>query len=141
MQRSATAVGFNAGLDLATYLTPTVGVGVLVRFSRAMVDLARPDGGGALAVEAGGLHVGGGLRPAILSPGLGGLVTMAPRARAVGLGRRDVEAGIIGRGPAGERARRTAIPVVLVWLGDAKPSRAVVIDPRFSRPMGPMALH
>ena len=62
VQRSATAVGFNAGLDLATYLTPTVGVGVLVRFSRAMVDLARPDGGGALAVEAGGLHVGGGLR-------------------------------------------------------------------------------
>ena len=61
VQRSATAVGFNAGLDLATYLTPTVGVGVLVRFSRAMVDLARPDGGGALAVEAGGLHVGGGL--------------------------------------------------------------------------------
>ena len=62
VQRSAATVGFNAGVDLATYLTPTVGVGVLVRFSRAMVDLARPDGGGRLAVETGGLHVGGGLR-------------------------------------------------------------------------------
>ena len=62
VQRSATAVGFNAGVDLATYLTPTVGVGVLVRFSRAMVDLARPAGDGALTVETGGLHIGGGLR-------------------------------------------------------------------------------
>ena len=62
VQRSAATVGLNAGVDLATYLTPTVGVGVLVRFSRAMVDLARPDGGGMLAVETGGLHVGGGLR-------------------------------------------------------------------------------
>ena len=60
--RSVTAVGFHTGVDLATYLTPTVGVGALVRFSRAMVDLARPDGGGMLAVETGGLHVGGGLR-------------------------------------------------------------------------------
>ena len=62
VQRSAAAVGFNAGVDLATYVTSTVGVGALIRFSRAMVDLARSDGGGALAVEAGGLHVGGGLR-------------------------------------------------------------------------------
>ena len=62
MQRSAAAVGFNAGVDLATYLTPTVGVGALVRFSRAIIDLTQPDGGGSLAVTAGGLHVGGGLR-------------------------------------------------------------------------------
>ena len=62
VQRSAAAVGLNAGVDLATYVTSTVGVGALIRFSRAMVDLARSDGGGALAVEAGGLHVGGGLR-------------------------------------------------------------------------------
>ena len=62
LQRSGAAVGVNAGVDLVTYVTPTVGVGALVRFSRAMVDLARPDGTGALAVEAGGLHVGGGLR-------------------------------------------------------------------------------
>ena len=62
VQRSAATVGFHAGVDLATYVTSTVGVGALIRFSRAMVDLARPDGGGALAVEAGGLHVGGGLR-------------------------------------------------------------------------------
>ena len=62
VQRSATAVGFHAGVDLTTYLTPNVGVGALVRFSRAMVDLAQPDGVGSLAVETGGLHVGGGLR-------------------------------------------------------------------------------
>ncbi len=62
VQRSAAAVGFNAGVDLATYVTSTVGVGALIRFSRAMVDLERSDGGGALAMAAGGLHVGGGLR-------------------------------------------------------------------------------
>ena len=62
VQRSAAAVGFNAGVDLATYLTPTVGVGALVRFSRAIIDLTQPDGDGSLAVTAGGLHVGGGLR-------------------------------------------------------------------------------
>ena len=62
VRQSASAVGFNAGVDLATYLTPTVGVGALVRFSRGMVDLTQPDGGGSLAVTAGGLHVGGGLR-------------------------------------------------------------------------------
>ena len=62
VRQSASAVGFNAGVDLATYLTPIVGVGALVRFSRAIIDLTQPDGGGSLAVTAGGLHVGGGLR-------------------------------------------------------------------------------
>ena len=55
--RSVTAVGFHTGVDLATYLTPTVGVG---RSSGSAAP--RPNGGGMLAVETGGLHVGGGLR-------------------------------------------------------------------------------
>ena len=81
--RSVTAVGFHTGVDLATYLTPTVGVGALVRFSRAMVDLARPDGGGMLAVETGGLHVGGWSAPTIL------IGTHGPVTPAQGPCRRD----------------------------------------------------
>ena len=44
--RSVTAVGFHTGVDLATYLTPTVGVGALVRFSRAAAQRRRHAGGG-----------------------------------------------------------------------------------------------
>ena len=61
VDRSASAVGVNIGADIATYFTRHLGVGALVRFSRAPVELAMPEGG-VLSVDAGGLHVGGGLR-------------------------------------------------------------------------------
>ena len=60
-QQSESAVGFYVGADVATFFTPNVGVGGLVRFSRATVDLSSADGS-MLSVDAGGLQVGGGLR-------------------------------------------------------------------------------
>lgn len=58
---SATAVGFNAGADAAFMFTRAVGVAGIVRFTRASMELARPDGG-RLSIEAGGVQVGAGLR-------------------------------------------------------------------------------
>ena len=55
------AVGGHGGLDVTYMLTPTVGFGYFVRFSRGFVDT--PAGGGSTRlVEVGGLHTGGGLR-------------------------------------------------------------------------------
>jgi hypothetical protein len=53
--------GFNVGVDVGLRMTRTVGVGGVVRFSRASVDLASVNGTAA-TVGAGGLQVGGGLR-------------------------------------------------------------------------------
>ena len=55
-------VGYNAGFDLAVDISRTVGVGVLARYSRAMLTFDAPDGGTAVESRAGGLQVGGGLR-------------------------------------------------------------------------------
>lgn len=57
---SASAVGFHAGADIGFFFSDAVGVGALVRYSRGSVDL--PRGEGMVPVDAGGLHVGGGLR-------------------------------------------------------------------------------
>ena len=54
-------VGFNAGADVAYYFTDTVGVGWLVRFSRATLELPSADDG-IVSIPAGGLHTAGGLR-------------------------------------------------------------------------------
>ena len=59
--QSGSGIGFNAGADLAYYFSDVAGVGVLVRYSRATVDLPSA-GGGTVGVPAGGLHVNGGLR-------------------------------------------------------------------------------
>lgn len=54
-------VGVNIGADVARMLSRHVGVGAAVSFSRAHVDLPSA-GGTTLQVDAGGAHVGGGLR-------------------------------------------------------------------------------
>ena len=60
-RQSRSKVGFNVGADVTFYFSGHIGVGVLARFSRATIDLPSQDGG-TVAVEAGGLHTGGGLR-------------------------------------------------------------------------------
>jgi len=57
----ASRLGFNAGADAAYYFTRSIGVGGLVRFSQARVNMPLPDGNKA-SVKAGGVQVGGGLR-------------------------------------------------------------------------------
>jgi hypothetical protein len=55
-------IGFNVGADLTVFFSKYVGVGGVVRFSRADVDVTAPDGTSEVSIEAGGLHLGGGLR-------------------------------------------------------------------------------
>ncbi len=57
---SASAVGFHAGADVGFFFSEAVGVGALLRYSAASVDL--PADAGAIPVDAGGFHVGAGLR-------------------------------------------------------------------------------
>ena len=57
---NASAVGFHAGADVGFFFSEAVGVGALLRYSAASVDL--PADAGAVPVDAGGFHVGGGLR-------------------------------------------------------------------------------
>jgi len=54
------ALGYNVGVDVGYYFSRNVGVGGLVRFSRARVPLASPSG--ASTIDAGGLQAGVGLR-------------------------------------------------------------------------------
>jgi hypothetical protein len=58
---SEAAVGFNAGVDISHLLTTQVGVGALIRYSRADVQFDDPDIG-KQTVKAGGLEVAAGLR-------------------------------------------------------------------------------
>jgi len=57
VHRSASKAGFNAGADVTFLLRPHVGLGFGVMFSHASVRLDD-----TLTVDAGGAHVGGGLR-------------------------------------------------------------------------------
>ena len=57
---SGTATGFNAGTDVRWMFTRNIGVGGLVRYTRASVDLTR--NGRTVKVDAGGTQVGGGIR-------------------------------------------------------------------------------
>jgi hypothetical protein len=57
---SGTATGFNAGADVRWMFTRNVGVGGLVRYTRATVDLTRNTR--TVTVDAGGMQVGGGVR-------------------------------------------------------------------------------
>lgn len=53
---SADAIGFHAGLDLVRYFNDTVGLGGVLRYSSASIDLDAPDGG-SIEVDGGGLQI------------------------------------------------------------------------------------
>ena len=58
---SASTIGFHAGADIGFYFSETVGLGALIRYSGGSVDLPG-EGENMVPVDAGGFHVGGGLR-------------------------------------------------------------------------------
>lgn len=58
---SESKVGFNTGADVAYMFHRNIGVGAVVRFSRASIDVKSADGK-QFSVEVGGAQVGGGLR-------------------------------------------------------------------------------
>jgi opacity protein-like surface antigen len=60
-QLSKGAVGFNAGVDVSRAVSSKVGIGALVRYSRADVKFDDPDVG-QQTVKAGGFEFGGGVR-------------------------------------------------------------------------------
>jgi hypothetical protein len=60
-REKGSVVAFNVGADVMWMLGRSFGVGGLVRFSRASVDLDAP-GNRTIAVDAGGVYVGGGIR-------------------------------------------------------------------------------
>jgi len=60
-EQGASVWGFNVGTDLSIFFTEHFGLGVLVRYSRAMPSLLSADGD-RVTMEAGGLDVSGGLR-------------------------------------------------------------------------------
>lgn len=55
------AVGFNAGVDISRWVSPKMGIGALIRYSRADVKFDDPDIG-QQKVKAGGFEAGGGVR-------------------------------------------------------------------------------
>ena len=57
---SGTAIGFNAGVDIRWFLARNLGLGGLIRYSRATVDLDVQSR--TVGVEAGGLQALGGIR-------------------------------------------------------------------------------
>jgi len=59
---AANSVGFNAGVDVGVRLSKHVGVGGLVRFSGATVELPLPGAATTVKSDTGGLQAGGGLR-------------------------------------------------------------------------------
>lgn len=59
---SGRRTGFNASADITLRLSPGIGVGGLLRFSRAQVQFAVPNSGAAVTSKAGGLQAGAGLR-------------------------------------------------------------------------------
>ena len=60
-RRSGSATAFNVGADVTWTLTRSVGVGGVIRFARATVDLDAA-GGRTISIDAGGPYVGGGIR-------------------------------------------------------------------------------
>ena len=58
---SESRLGFNAGLDITARVWKYVGVGALVRYSRASLEFPA-NSGQEVTVRAGGLQVGGGIR-------------------------------------------------------------------------------
>ena len=58
---SASAIGFHAGADIGFFFSEVVGLGALIRYSGGAVDLPG-EGESMVPVDAGGFHLGGGLR-------------------------------------------------------------------------------
>lgn len=58
---SESTIGFNAGADVGYFFARHVGIGGVIRFSRASVDFTSIDGE-TLEVDAGGVQAGAGLR-------------------------------------------------------------------------------
>jgi len=54
-------MGYNASVDVTWMFARSVGVGGLVRYTRADVDL-EPAAGRTLSMKAGGVQAGGGIR-------------------------------------------------------------------------------
>jgi hypothetical protein len=54
-------IGFNVGADVGYMITRVFGIGGMVRFSRADIDLDAPDNR-TVSVKAGGIQGGGGIR-------------------------------------------------------------------------------
>ena len=59
-EQSESKMGFNVGGDVAYFISNQVGVGGIVQYSGATVEMALP--AGTADVKAGGLQIGGGLR-------------------------------------------------------------------------------
>ena len=77
---SKTALGFGAGADLSYYVSKSVGVGGMIRFTRATANVA-VTGQPSVAVSAGGLQVGGGIRIRFPAPRRARPVTPKPIPR------------------------------------------------------------
>jgi opacity protein-like surface antigen len=58
---SESAIGFNAGADVGYFFARNVGIGGVIRFTRASVDFTSIDGE-TVPVDAGGVQAGAGLR-------------------------------------------------------------------------------
>jgi hypothetical protein len=58
---TGSAAGFNAGVDVTWMFAESIGVGGLVRYTRADIDLQAVEGR-SLSVKAGGLQAGAGIR-------------------------------------------------------------------------------
>lgn len=61
ISETGSALGFNAGADIALFFVRRAGIGISIQYSSATVDLPSADGG-VRAVRAGGIQTGAGLR-------------------------------------------------------------------------------
>jgi hypothetical protein len=61
-QASSHKTGFNASADVGLRVSRSVGVGALVRFSKATMEFAVPNGSATTKSNAGGLQAAGGIR-------------------------------------------------------------------------------
>ena len=59
-RRQTRGWGYNVGVDVSYYFADHAGIGALVRYAPAMLDL--PSATGTVEIEAGGLQAGGGVR-------------------------------------------------------------------------------
>jgi hypothetical protein len=60
-KQTAKKLGYNVGAEVSYYFSQYVGVGVIVRMTRATVDMPTTDGS-TVAMEVGGTHAGAGIR-------------------------------------------------------------------------------
>ena len=58
----ATSIGFNAGIDVGVRFSKYVGVGAIVRYSKASVVFPLANSASGVHADVGGTHAGGGLR-------------------------------------------------------------------------------